>query len=102
MRKLLGLLLALALAVPVWPQAQPKPTPTPQATAPATVSGPCSSDYYRNSDGVCASSREDARLSSSTGRNGSMPGRELFVGGARSLDRCVQQTCCTIMTINAN
>jgi hypothetical protein len=55
MRKLLGLLLALALAVPVWPQAQPKPTPspTPQATAPATTPGPCSADYYRNTDGVC-------------------------------------------------
>ena len=38
----------------LWPQAQPKPSPlpTPQATAPAT-GGPCSADYYRNSDGVC-------------------------------------------------
>src|ERR1700731_2119636 len=55
LRILLGLLLALALAVPVWPQAQPKaaPSPTAQPTAPATTAGPCTADYYRNSDGVC-------------------------------------------------
>jgi hypothetical protein len=55
MRKLLGLLLAVALAQPLWPQAQPKPalSPTPGATAPATTSGSCAANYYRNSDGVC-------------------------------------------------
>jgi Protein of unknown function (DUF3761) len=35
------------------PPAKPAPSPTPQATAPATAPGPCSADYYRNSDGVC-------------------------------------------------
>jgi Protein of unknown function (DUF3761) len=53
--------LAFSLFVPVlllglmWPQAQPKPSPSPtsQASAPATTPGPCSADYYRNSDGVC-------------------------------------------------
>lgn len=53
MRKLLGLLLPLMLTVLMWPQAQPKPSPTPQATAPATTPGPCSANYYRNTNGVC-------------------------------------------------
>ncbi len=52
---LLNLIVALALVGLTWPQAQPRPapTPTPQATAPATTSGPCAADYYRNTDGVC-------------------------------------------------
>jgi uncharacterized protein DUF3761 len=61
MKRLLGLLLVLILVQPVFPQAQPKgsPTPTPatQATTkadpPATTSGPCAADYYRNVNGVC-------------------------------------------------
>jgi hypothetical protein len=49
---LLGPVMFLGL---MWPQAQlkPVPSPTPQATAPATTSGPCAADYYRNSNGVC-------------------------------------------------
>lgn len=58
MRKLHGF---VSLFIPVlflglmWSQAQPKqsPSPTPQATAPATTSGSCAADYYRNSNGVC-------------------------------------------------
>jgi hypothetical protein len=54
-------LLAASLSVSIlsvtmmWPQAQPKPAPasSPQATAPATSSGACHADYYRNSNGVC-------------------------------------------------
>jgi hypothetical protein len=50
-------LLASVPVSPAWPQAQPKPapspTPTTQATAPATTSGACAADYYRNSSGVC-------------------------------------------------
>jgi hypothetical protein len=55
MRKLLGLLLSLAFALPAFPQAQAKasPSPTPQTSSPATAPGPCSADYYRNSNGVC-------------------------------------------------
>lgn len=49
----LRLLVCLLLTTASWPQAQPKPTPTPQATVPATTSGSCTADYYRNSDGVC-------------------------------------------------
>jgi hypothetical protein len=51
----LGLFVSILSVGLMWPQAQPKPTPsaTPQATAPATTPGPCSADYYRNSDGVC-------------------------------------------------
>lgn len=52
---LLNLIVALALVGLTWPQAQPNPSPspTPKATAPATSPGPCSADYYRNSNGVC-------------------------------------------------
>lgn len=56
MKKLLfNLILALALVGLTWPQAQPKPapSPTPHASAPATTPGPCPTDYYRNSTGVC-------------------------------------------------
>jgi hypothetical protein len=56
MKKLIAQLLWLLVLVSAsWPQAQPKPTPspTPQASSPATARGPCSADYYRNSDGVC-------------------------------------------------
>jgi hypothetical protein len=59
--------LMLAMCLPVtltevaFSQAQPKasPSPTPktqpgnQATPPATTTGPCSPDYYRNVNGVC-------------------------------------------------
>lgn len=59
MKKLLGLLLLLIVLQSTFPQAQAKtsPTPGPQATKkadpPATTSGPCAADYYRNSNGVC-------------------------------------------------
>jgi hypothetical protein len=56
MKKLIAQLLwLLVLVSATWPQAQPKPTPspTPQASSPATASGSCAADYYRNSDGVC-------------------------------------------------
>jgi hypothetical protein len=56
MKKLIAQLLWLLVLVSVtWPQAQPKsaPSPTPQITAPATASGSCAADYYRNSYGVC-------------------------------------------------
>src|SRR5438874_980065 len=59
MKRLLGLLLLLAVFQSAFPQAQPKTSPTPatyatnKADPPATTSGPCAADYYRNSNGVC-------------------------------------------------
>lgn len=59
MKRLLGLLLLLAVFQSTFPQAQPKTSPTPETKAtnktdpPATTSGPCATDYYRNSNGVC-------------------------------------------------
>ena len=52
---LLNFIVTLALVGLTWPQAQPKPapSPTPNASAPATTSGPCAADYYRNVNGVC-------------------------------------------------
>jgi hypothetical protein len=54
-KTILNLIFLLSLIAFGWPQAQPKPSPspTPQASAPATTPGPCSADYYRNSNGVC-------------------------------------------------
>jgi hypothetical protein len=54
-RTLISLFVPVLFIGLMWPQAQPKlaPSPTPQAAAPATTSGPCSADYYRNSNGVC-------------------------------------------------
>lgn len=59
MKRLLTLLLLLTVFQFTFPQAQPKTSPTPatqvtnKADPPATSSGPCSADYYRNSNGVC-------------------------------------------------
>lgn len=52
---LLHVLVCLLLTVTAWPQARPKPSasPIPHTTAPGTTPGPCSADYYKNSDGVC-------------------------------------------------
>jgi hypothetical protein len=82
---LLHLLVCLFLTVAAWPQAQPKPasSPTPNATAPATTSGPCSADYYRNSDGACV--HRPVKSNGSTapqGATGPMPGWELFIQSA--------------------
>jgi len=53
-RNVCRLLLVLTMLQFAFPLAQQKasPTPTP-ATAPATKSGPCGPDYYRNVNGVC-------------------------------------------------
>src|SRR5215472_15569859 len=59
MKRLLGLLLLVTVFQSIFPQAQPKTSPTPatqatyKADPPATTSGPCAADYYRNSNGVC-------------------------------------------------
>jgi hypothetical protein len=59
MKRLLGLLLAFALTQSIFPQGQPKASPTPstqsanKANPPATTTGPCGPDYYRNVDGLC-------------------------------------------------
>jgi hypothetical protein len=58
MKRLLGFLLLLAVFQSAFPQAQPKASPTPathatNADPPATTSGSCAADYYRNSNGVC-------------------------------------------------
>jgi len=59
MKRFLGLLLLLTAFQSTFPQAQPKPSPTPatqgtnKADQPATRFGPCATDYYRNSNGVC-------------------------------------------------
>jgi hypothetical protein len=59
MKRLLGLLLLLSVFQSTFPQGQPKASPTPatqasnKADPPATTSGPCAVDYYRNSSGVC-------------------------------------------------
>jgi hypothetical protein len=73
-KRFLGLLLALALTHPLFPQAQPKvePTPAPQATTPATTTGHCAPDYYRNSDGACVhrpvKTQDDAAPKGATAR----------------------------------
>jgi hypothetical protein len=54
MKRLIGLLLVLGAIQFALPQAQQKPSPTPTpTTVPATKSGPCGHDYYRNVNGVC-------------------------------------------------
>jgi hypothetical protein len=58
MKRFLGLFLALVLAAPAIPQAAPKATPTPapatqRTNPPATTTGHCAPDYYRNVNGVC-------------------------------------------------
>lgn len=59
MKRLLGLFLVLSLVQPVFSQAVPKASPTPahqqqkKSAAPASATGACAPDYYRNVDGVC-------------------------------------------------
>lgn len=55
MKRVLALLLALTLP-PAFQEAQPQGAPSPasqNSTAPATTSGRCGPNYYRNVDGVC-------------------------------------------------
>ena len=59
MKRLLVFLLLLTVFQSTFPQAQPKVSPTPatqatnKADSPATTSGSCATDYYRNSSDVC-------------------------------------------------
>jgi hypothetical protein len=55
MKRLFTLVLAVTLIQFAFPQAQPKASPTPATSnaAPATKTGVCGPDYYRNVNGVC-------------------------------------------------
>jgi uncharacterized protein DUF3761 len=54
MRKIIShVLLVVAMVASTWAQTQPAPTPTPRATPLPARPGPCGTDYYRNSQGVC-------------------------------------------------
>ena len=56
------------------------PSPTPNASAPATTSGPCATDYYRNVNGVCVHRPVKTQGSAVPAcRDGTMSGRELFL-----------------------